>query len=69
MYEVAPFGERRQDLRAGYHSAQIIAGQAVDMKPDEFSAMVEGLIDYLPCDQDQSDVVDMDALKRMKRSE
>ena len=69
MYEVAPFGERREDLRAGFHTAQIIAAQAEDIKQEDFSAMVEGLIDYLPCDQDQSDKVDMDALKRMKRSE
>lgn len=69
MYDVSPFGERRQDLRAGYHTAQIIAAQSMDMKQDEFAAMVEGLIDYLPCDQDQSDAVDFDALKRMKRSE
>ena len=69
MYEVCPFGERRQDVRSGYHTAQIVASHSVDLKQDDFESMVTGLIDYLPCDQDQSDKVDMDALKRMKRSE
>ena len=55
-------------MRSGFHSAQMIAAQSEDIKQDDFAVMVEGLIDYLPCDQDQSDKVDMDALKRMKRS-
>ena len=68
LYAVCPFGERRHDMRSGFHAAQMIAAQSEDIKQDDFAAMVEGLIDYLPCDQDQSDKVDMDALKRMKRS-
>lgn len=69
MYEVSPFGERRQDIRQGYHTAQIISALSVDMNQDEFEVLIEGLIDYLPCDKDQSDAVDFDALKRMKRNE
>jgi hypothetical protein len=67
MYEVAPFGERRSDIRSAFHFANLMAVQATNIKDADFRQAVEHLCDYLPCDRDGEDFVDMDALRRMKR--
>lgn len=70
LYEVCPFGERRADIRHGLLTANLIASMQVnEVTEGDFQAMVQALATYLPCDKDQDEVVDMDALKRMKRSE
>jgi hypothetical protein len=70
MYDVSPFGERRQDLRAGYHTAHMIAAQATELDDHLFGEMIDQMISYLPCDRDDGEeTADMDALARMKRSQ
>ena len=70
LYEVAPWGERRQDLRTALQTANIIAAQSAEKIPDEaFGEMVRTMITYLKCEQDPEDTVDMDALARMKRKQ
>lgn len=70
MYDVSPFGERRQDLRSGLHASHMVAAQAAEMDDDEFSELIGNMISYLPCDKDDGEeTADMDALARMKRSQ
>ena len=70
MYLVAPFGERRQDIRQAYHTAHIMTADLTTPLPDsEWMALVTHLSTYLQCDQDKDDAVDLDALKRMKEKQ
>jgi hypothetical protein len=69
MYDVCPFGERRQDLRAGYHTSHLVAAQAAELDDDIFSELIDKMISYLPCDREAEEVADMDALAKMKRSQ
>lgn len=69
MYAVAPFGERRADIRAAFNTANLMAVQAGNMKTADFRGAVEHLCDYMPCDRDGEEFVDLDALKRMKQRE
>ncbi len=65
MYLVAPFGERRQDLRQARHTAALIASQRTEaMSAEEFAELWESLANYLECDcvADPEDDVDLDAL-------
>ena len=68
MYEICPFGERRQDLRSGHHVSNLIAAQQmVTMAEDEFHDLKDLMCSYLPCDRDTEEAADLDALDRMKR--
>lgn len=69
MYDVSPFGERRADVRSAFHIANLMAVQAGNMKSADFQKAFDHLCDYLPCDRDGDDFVDMDALKRMQQRE
>lgn len=67
MYAVCPFGEKRSDLRSAYHVTSLMASQSTDEINDEdFRETVRALCDYLKCDQDQTDAVDHEALRRLK---
>jgi hypothetical protein len=68
MYSVSPFGERRQDLRNAYHTANVIASHTTEqMSKDDFTELFTALCDYLPCDKRIEDQVDLEALERMKK--
>lgn len=68
MYSVSPFGERRQDLRSAYHTANVIASHSAEtIAKDEFTELFTALCDYLPCDKQAEDQVDLEALERMKK--
>jgi hypothetical protein len=69
MSYAAPFGDRRQDIRAAFHTAHHIALQSTQKIDEvEFSELVRGLSRYLKCDQDpepEDETADMDALALM----
>jgi len=71
LYEVAPWGERRADLRAAFVTANLMCSQSSQERSDEdFQAMVESLASYLKCDCDNDDEeADLTALERMKKGE
>lgn len=70
MYHVSPFGERRADLRAAFHTANQIAAQSPSkISEPDFMAMREHLSVYMQCDapQDPDEMeVDPEALRRIK---
>lgn len=69
MYQVAPFGERRKDLRAAVMTANLMLMQAAnkqDVPPEEFGQIVSGLMRYLPDAEDYEDAADMEALRRLR---
>lgn len=70
MYLVSPFGERRADMRAAHHTANVIAAQAgKQIDESDYQAMVKTLMSYLPCDMEQDpneEDVNEQALKRVK---
>lgn len=67
MYQVYPFGERRADLRSGFHTANLIASQSAErISEGDFRDMIESLAAYLPCDQDLEEDVDFAALNSLK---
>jgi hypothetical protein len=52
LYQVAPYGDRRADLRTAYNTANTIAaGRTQQTQPDEFRDMIATLMNYLGCDQ------------------
>ena len=67
MYAVAPFGERRADVRTAFNTANMMAVQAGNPKSAEFQKAFDHLCDYMPCDRDGDEFVDLDALKRMQQ--
>lgn len=70
MYEVAPFGERRADIRAAVMTANLLVMQAAnkqEISEDEFRQVVSGLMQYLPDEEDQEDAADLEALKRLRK--
>ena len=71
MYSVSPFGERRQDIRQAFHTAQLmnVNRMGEPQSAEEFSSTVKALSAYLQCDIEQEDFVDLDALERMKRKQ
>ena len=52
MYEVNPFGERRQDIRSGRIGAYIVASHFAEVTDEAFAEMSSNLCNYLPCDQE-----------------
>ena len=69
MYEVNPFGERRQDIRSGRIGAYIVASHFAEVTDEAFAEMSSNLCNYLPCDQEHDEIFDADALGRMKIEE
>ena len=73
MYYACPFGERRQDLRAAYNTANLMAAQMPEnsrFSDAEFAELVNGLSRYLKCDQQKEndeETADMDALAIMQQ--
>jgi hypothetical protein len=69
MWIACPFGERRKDIRAAFHTGQLISMQMKEaLSEADFSVMVNGLSRYLACDKEQEDdgeAADMDALALM----
>jgi hypothetical protein len=66
---VCPFGERRADIRAAVNSANIIRASmppGAKVEAEQMQQLIGSLSRYLKCDQDTSDEVDLDALKRMQ---
>lgn len=55
MYSVAPWGERRADLRNAIGTANLLAAQmtAENASPEWFSDTVQALADYLTPGDDQ----------------
>lgn len=71
MYEVAPFGERRADLRTAVMTANLMTMQAAnkkDITTDEFLKVVTGLMKYLPDESSYEDIADLQALERMRKN-
>jgi len=70
MYEASPFGERRADIRAATNTAhQIAASSMAKIEPEDATALFKALMNYLQCDQDHEESVDLDALNRMKEKQ
>lgn len=70
MFYVAPFGERRMDLRMAFSTAHLMAMQsAKTIESGEFSELVKSLSSYLACDNPNDDEVDMTALNNMQRAD
>lgn len=68
MYRVCPYGERRADRRAAFHTAQLLAAWSSEELPEgAFGEMVEALTKYEPCEADHDDDVDLEALKRIRK--
>jgi hypothetical protein len=57
MYEAAPWGERRADLRQAISTANLMACQmsAENATPEWFSETVVALCDYMPTGDDGPD--------------
>ena len=67
LYRVDPWGERRQDLRSALHTAYIMqAVSMVEIPADQFSKIVSGLSEYLECDRETDEPIDMDALMKIQ---
>jgi hypothetical protein len=67
MYRVAPYGERRADMRAAVCAANLMAMQAAEQIDDEeFSKVVRCLTSYLPSAEDYEDIEDLEALKKLR---
>ena len=70
MYEVCPFGEKRDDLRQAINTLAIARSVTwSEVSEDDCRNLLNNLCDYLPCDK-QHDITaeaDMNALERMKR--
>lgn len=68
LYAVAPFGERRADMRAARQTAIMIAAQRTEpMGANEFQELWKTAANYLPSDQEQDDEeADLDALAAMQ---
>ena len=73
MSIASPFGERRSDLRAAVHTANMMCRDMKDKPTDEeFSDLVRGLSRYLKCDQEpepEDETADMDALALMLKQQ
>ena len=70
MYEAAPFGERRADIRAATNTVNaIVASAMVKISSEDANALFRQVANYLECDQDEEEAVDLDALQRMKEKE
>lgn len=70
MYEVAPFGERRHDMRMAVMTANLMTMQSANkdkMTQDEFREMASDLMKYLPDESSYEDAADMEALERMRK--
>jgi hypothetical protein len=68
MYEVAPFGERRNDFRMAVSTANLMRMQSSrEVSDEEFAKTVSVLANYLPTSEVDEDAEDMQALKNMKR--
>ncbi len=69
MYFASPFGSRRDDIRAAFHTAHVLAANSAnEFDGDEFSELVRGLSRYLECDQErdpEDETADLEALERM----
>lgn len=67
MFYVAPFGERRMDLRMAVNTAHMMAMQSASkIEAAEFNQIIDGLSNYMPCDQSRENEVDLQAIKNMK---
>lgn len=68
LYAVAPFGERRADMREARQTAILIASKRTEpMGADEFHELWKTAANYLPGDQEQDDEeADLDALAAMQ---
>lgn len=70
MYAVAPFGERRADLRAAHNTLSVIISQAAKkLTNEECQDIFETLSDYLISTREAETLpLDREALKRLQRS-
>jgi hypothetical protein len=72
MYDVCPFGERRKDIRAAIHTANMICAQSMQKVSDaDFSDIVSNLASYLPCEKEhdpEEDDANPEALARIKET-
>ena len=67
MFSVAPFGERRMDLRMAFNTAHLMAMQSASkVEAADFNQIVDALSNYMPCDQSRENEVDLQAIKNMK---
>lgn len=68
MYEVAPFGERRDDYRMAVCTANLMAMQSSrEISQEEFSKTLSALANYLPTSEVDEDKADLQALKDMQK--
>lgn len=70
MYSVAPFGERRQDIRAAINTlTAMLAHSTPENKPSEqdLQEMLTALQNYLPCYKSTELEFDPDALARIQK--
>ncbi len=68
MYEVAPWGERRDDFRMAVCTANLMRMQSSgDVSDEEFAETVSALANYLPTSEVDEDKADLQALKDMQR--
>lgn len=68
MYEVAPFGERRKDIRMAVCTANLMRMQSSrEVTNEEFAETLSALANYLPTSEVDEDAEDMQALKDMQK--
>lgn len=68
MYEVAPFGERRDDLRMAICTANLMRMQSSqEIGDEEFVEVVSTLMNYLPTSEVDEEEADLQALKDMQK--
>lgn len=67
MYSVCPFGEKRADWRAAFHTTRLVAASSMaKIDESELKDMQIALSSYLKCDEATDDEEpDMDALAIM----
>ena len=67
MYQVDPFGERRQDLRQAWMTAmQIAATSPSQISDSDLSEMITALRTYLKVHENNEETVDLTAVERVK---
>ena len=54
LYVVSPWGEKRADIRAAYHTANLMCTQpGREVDDAEFREIFRRLMAYMPCDKEQ----------------
>ena len=70
MYQANPFGDRRADLRAATNTVfQIVSSSMAKISDEDAQELFQKLKNYLECHEDQDEIVDLEAVQKVRESD